>query len=351
MNKNFRKRLDNLPADIIQTIGKIDQLKTTWTTGAELDRDVLTRLKKSVLVTSTGASTRIEGAQLSDDEVEKLLRGMKVDKFRNRDKQEVLGYYELLNNVFDSYKSISFSESTIKFFHRELLKHVEKDKEHRGEYKNQENKVAMIDSAGNPVEIVFDTTLAYLTPKEMQEIVEWTQLELIEKKYHPLLIIGNFLVEFLQIHPFTDGNGRLSRILTNLLLLQQGFEYMPYVSHEKLVEDNKPEYYIALRQSQKTFGTEKETITPWLRFLLNMLLEQSRRAVELLSHEQIEKLLSPQQEIVWKYLEGVRESTPIAISNATNVPRPTINQVLTKLLRLKKIERIGSGRGTRYRVI
>jgi Fic family protein len=231
------------------------------------------------------------------------------------------------------------------------LKHVEKDKEHRGEYKNQENKVAMIDSAGNPVEIVFDTTLAYLTPKEMQEIVEWTQLELIEKKYHPLLIIGNFLVEFLQIHPFTDGNGRLSRILTNLLLLQQGFEYMPYVSHEKLVEDNKPEYYIALRQSQKTFGTEKETITPWLRFLLNMLLEQSRRAVELLSHEQIEKLLSPQQEIVWKYLEGVRESTPIAISNATNVPRPTINQVLTKLLRLKKIERIGSGRGTRYRVI
>ncbi|MEN9524246.1 MAG: hypothetical protein RL536_315 [Candidatus Parcubacteria bacterium] len=351
MNKKFQKRLDDLPPDIIQTIDKIDQLKTTWAAGAELDREVLTRLKKSVLITSTGASTRIEGAQLSDDEVEKLLRGMEVSKFRDRDKQEVLGYYELLNNVFDSYKSIPFSESTIKFFHRELLKHVEKDKKHRGEYKKGENKVAMVDSAGNPVEIVFDTTSAYLTPKEMQEIVEWTQLELIEKKYHPLLIIGIFLVEFLQIHPFTDGNGRLSRILTNLLLLQQGFEYMPYVSHEKLVEDNKPEYYLALRQSQKTFGTDKETIAPWLRFLLNMLLEQSKRAVELLSREQIEKLLSPQQEVVWKYLEGVGESTPIAISKSTNVPRPTINQVLTKLLRLKKIERVGSGRGTRYRVI
>ncbi len=351
MTKNFSKRLDNLPIDIIQTIAQVDQSKNAWATGAELDREVLTRLKKSVLVTSTGASTRIEGAQLSDDEVEKLLRGMKLDKFRDRDKQEVLGYYELLNNVFDTYRSISFSESTIKFFHRELLKHVEKDTTHRGDYKKQENKVAMIDAAGNPIEIVFDTTPAYLTPKEMQEVVEWTQLELIEKKYHPLLIICNFLVEFLQIHPFTDGNGRLSRILTNLLLLQQGFEYMPYVSHEKLVEDNKPEYYIALRQSQKSFGTEKETIVPWLKFFLSIFLEQSKKAVELLSREQIEKLLSPQQEVVWKYLESVRESAPIAISEATDVPRPTINQVLTKLLRLKKIERIGSGRGTRYRVI
>lgn len=351
MTKNFRKRLDNLPTDIVQQIAEIDRLKTAWTTGAELDREVLTRLKKSVLVTSTGASTRIEGAKLSDDEIERLLRGMTVEKFRDRDKQEVIGYYDLLNNVFDSFKSIPFSESTIKFFHRELLKHVEKDKEHRGEYKKQENKVAMVDAAGNPVEIVFDTTPAYLTPKQMQEIVEWAQLELIEKKYHPLLVIGNFLVEFLQIHPFTDGNGRLSRILTNLLLLQHGFEYMPYVSHEKLVEDNKPEYYIALRQSQKTFDTQKESIVPWLKFFFSILLEQSKRAVELLSREQTEKLLSPQQEIVWKYLECVRESTPIAISEATKVPRPTINQVLTKLLKLKKIERIGSGRGTRYRVI
>jgi len=276
---------------------------------------------------------------------------MSVDKFKNRDQQEVAGYYELLTNVFDSYQSIPFSESTIKFFHKELLKHVEKDKKHRGEYKKQENKVAMVNAIGDPVEIVFDTTPAYLTPKEMLEIVEWTQTALIEKKHHPLLIVTNFLVEFLQIHPFIDGNGRLSRILTNLLLLQQGFAYMPYISHEKLVEDNKPEYYVALRQSQKTFKTDKETIIPWLRFFFSILLEQSKRAVELISHEQTEKLLSPQQEIVWRYLQETRETTPIAISKATMVPRPTINQAVTKLLKLKKIERIGSGRGTRYRVI
>ena len=351
MTNKYQKRIENLPSDIAQMIGEIDRLKTAWVEGAKLDLEVLTRLKKSVLITSTGASTRIEGAKLSDDEVEKLLRGMSVDKFKNRDQQEVAGYFELLTNVFDSYQSIPFSESTIKFFHRELLKHVEKDRQHRGEYKKQENKVAIVNAVGDPVEIVFDTTLAYLTPKEMQEIVEWTQIALTEKKCHPLLIIGNLLVEFLKIHPFTDGNGRLSRILTNLLLLQQGFAYMPYISHEKLVEDNKPEYYVALRQSQKTFGTDKETIAPWLGFFFRILLEQSKRAVDLLSHEQTEKLLSPQQEVVWKYIAGVRESTPIAMAEATKVPRPTINQALTKLLKLKRIERIGSGRGTRYRVM
>ena len=351
MKTNYTKRIYNLPTDIQEKIAEIDQLKAKWVHGAELDREVLTRLKKSVLITSTGASTRIEGAKLSDDDIERLLRGMSVEKFKNRDQQEVAGYYELLTNVFDSYQSIPFSISTIKFFHRELLKHVEKDKGHRGEYKKKENQVAMVDALGNPVEIVFDTTPAYLVEKQMQEIVEWTQLALIEKEFHPLLVIGNFLVQFLKIHPFTDGNGRLSRILTNLLLLQHGYVYMPYISHEKLVEDNKPEYYVVLRQSQKTFGTERETIAPWLNFFLDMLTAQSERAVELLTHEQTQKLLSPQQEIVWIYLEKTREATPMEIGTTTKIPRPTINQVLTKLLKLKKIERIGSGRGTRYRVI
>ena len=199
MARNYQKRIESVSADILQKISEIDRLKAKWVEGAELDREVLTRLKRSVLITSTGASTRIEGARLSDDDVEKLLRGMSVQKFKDRDEQEVAGYYELLTNVFDSYQSIPFSESTIKFFHRELLKHVEKDQEHRGEYKKRENKVAMINAAGEPVSIVFDTTPAYLTPKEMQEIVEWTQTALIRKTVHPLLIIGNFLVEFLQM--------------------------------------------------------------------------------------------------------------------------------------------------------
>ena len=353
MNKTNRldARLTNISSEIWSKITQIDQLKGQWIAGARLSPQILGRLKRSVLITSTGASTRIEGARLSDEDVEKLMRGISVRKFTDRDKQEVRGYYELLENVFNSWKSIKFTESTIKHFHNELLKHVGKDERHRGDYKKIENKVEMIDADGKSIGVLFDTTSAYLTPKEMQELVEWTQNTIAEKKYHPLLIAANFSVEFLNIHPFQDGNGRLSRVLTNLLMLKEGYLYMPYVSHEKLIEDNKPDYYLSLRQSQKTFKSGSEDITPWLHFFLDIILKQSEMAVALLSRENIEKLLSPKQLAVWNYLLLVEEATPREIANQTNIARPTINQSLTKLLQLKKIEQIGQGRSTRYRKI
>jgi len=280
-----------------------------------------------------------------------MMRGISMQKFADRDVQEVQGYYELLENVFTASTKIPFSESTIKHLHRELLKYVEKDALHRGEYKKCENKVEMIDGTGKSIGILFDTTPAWLTPKEMQELVEWTQEAIALRKIHPLLIIANFLVEFLNIHPFQDGNGRLSRVLTNLLMLQAGYVYMPYVSHEKLVEDNKADYYLALRKSQKTLKTDKPDVTPWLEFFLNIVLTQSQQAIELLSKENIEKLLSPKQLAVWHYLETVREATPGDIAKNTTVARPTVSQALDTLLRLKKVERIGQGRTTRYRKI
>lgn len=348
-NKRFDQRLAQIPADIWSKIAQIDELKGQWIAGARLSPQVLGRLKRSVLITSTGASTRIEGARLSDEDVEKLMRGIDIQKFTDRDKQEVKGCFELLENIFNSWKSLKFSENSIKHFHKELLKYVKKDELHRSEYKKGENKVEMIDAAGKSIGVLFDTTPAYLTPKEMQELVEWTQQALAKKKYHPLFIVGSFLVEFLQIHPFQDGNGRLSRILTNLLLLKEGYLYMPYISHEKLVEDNKPDYYMALRKGQKTFKTKHENIIPWLDFFLSIFLKQSQMAVELLSKENIEKLLSKKQLAVWQYLQEVDETTTGEIIKKTKIARPTVKQALDKLLRLKKVERIGLGRSTRYR--
>lgn len=348
---NLNKRLKDLPQSIFTLLTQIDELKGQWVGGAQLNPQVLGRLKRSTLITSSGASTRIEGAKLSDEDVEKLMRGLSIQKFADRDKQEVKGYYELLENVFAAWEKIPFTEGTIKHLHRELLKYVEKDKQHRGEYKKTENKVEMINEAGESVGTLFDTTPAYLTPKEMQELVEWTQEARGSRQYHPLLVIGNFLVEFLQIHPFQDGNGRLSRVLTNLLMLQAGYPYMPYVSHEKIIEDNKAEYYVALRRSQKTFKTPQEKVTPWLEFFLKVLLTQAKDAIELMSRENIERTLSPKQLGVWRYLEQTPEATPQEISKATKVSRPTVSQALTVLMRLKKVERIGQGRTTRYRKI
>jgi Fic family protein len=347
----FNKRIKSVPQNIWSLINQIDELKGRWVGGATLNPQALGRLKRSVLVTSTGASTRIEGAKLSDEDVEKLMRGLRMQKFADRDKQEVLGYYELLDNVFNSWKHIPFSESTIKHFHKELLKYVKKDELHRGEYKKVENRVEMINEAGESIGVLFDTTAPYLTPKEMQELVEWTREALEAGEQHPLLVIASFLVEFLNIHPFQDGNGRISRILTNLLMLRAGYVYAPYVSHEKLVEDNKAEYYIALRKSQKTIKSQKENIIPWLEFFLNICLAQTKQAIELLSKENIERLLSPKQLVVWQYLMQTEEATPGEITKATKIARATVSQAIEVLSRLKKVERVGQGRTTRYRKI
>ncbi len=349
-NIKFDQRLRNTPDNIWSIITQIDQLQGQWISGAKLGPQVLGRLKRSVLVTSTGASTRIEGAKLSDEDIEKMMRGISIQKFTDRDKQEVKGYYELLENVFNSWKTLRFSEGAVKHFHSELLKYVEKDQKHRGDYKKQENKVHMVNEVGESVGVLFDTTPAYLTPKETQELIEWTDKALDENKYHTLLIVANFLVEFLKIHPFQDGNGRLSRVLTNLLLLKGGYEYMPYISHEKLVEDNKPDYYIALRKSQKTIGSKKEDITPWLEFFFTIFLKQSQMAVSLLSKENVEKLLTLKQMAVWQYLQEIDEATtPMEIAKKTKVAQPTVRQALDKLMRLKKVERVGQGRSTSYR--
>jgi len=312
--------LSNLPASIWEKIAKIDELKGQWVGGAKLSPQILGRLKQSVLITSTGASTRIEGARLSDEDIEKMMRGISIQHFSDRDKQEVQGYFELLTNVFDSWQELHFSENLVKHFHQELLKYVEKDKLHRGEYKTF-------------------------------ELIEQTKAAIQNHSYHPLLIIAHFIVQFLQIHPFEDGNGRLSRILTNFLMLQAGYVYMPYVSHEKLVEDNKPDYYMALRKSQKTLKTAEATIVPWLDFFLEAIYQQSKVAIELLSTENLEKLFSPTQMKVWQYIVQNHEARPLELSTQLSIPRPTINQVVTKLMVLKKVERLGQGRSTYYRLI
>jgi len=349
--ERFTKRLTFTPDithKIYGLISQIEELKGQWRAGTNLSPQILGRLKKSVIVTSAGASTRIEGAKLSDEEVEKLLKGLKIQRLKTRDEQEVAGYAELLTNIFDSFKTIKFSEGTIKHFHNELLKYSEKDSRHRGNYKFGSNRVEAKDADGNIIGVLFDPTPPHLVSKEMNELVDWTISELDKKEIHPLIIIGNFIFEFLSIHPFQDGNGRASRTLTNLLLLKNGYEYMPYISHEKLVEDNKETYYLALNKAQKSWKTKNEDISKWLIFFLSILLEQTKRAIDLLSGESIEHLLSEKQLEVWEYIQKHKKVTPRELQKKLKMPTPTILQILNKLLNMKKIERAGEGRAVRY---
>ena len=185
----------------------------------------------------------------------------------------------------------------------------------------------------------------------MTELVDWTYEAIEKSRFHPPLIIDNFIVEFLKIHPFEDGNGRLSRVLTNLLLLRSGYQFMQYVSHEQLIEKRKDEYYIALRKSQETFKTDHDTIAPWLNFFLAVVKEQATKALIYLEEERVEDTLSPKQYEVWKNISSVNEASRRDIVKNTNVGMPTVKQALDRLLELGKIKRIGKGPGTRYRKI
>lgn len=344
---DFSKRLLQLPTTLWGEVAAIDELKGRWVGGQSIHPYQLAQLKKTVLVTSTGASTRIEGSTLGDAEIERLIRSSAAVENATRDEQDVRGYFALLSRVFESHESIPFSESTILALHNEMLKYVEKDVMHRGKYKTTENVITAIKD-GKDVAVILKTTPPFLVRKEMESLIDWTKERIDFKDAHPLSVIGNFAAEFLKIHPFQDGNGRLSRILTNLLLLRAGYAFTPYVSHERIIERRKDDYYVALRRSQMTFGGEKESLGPWVEFFLAVVREQAEKAVGLMEKNRIEEVLTGKQLAV---LNAVQESKGVSageITRLTGVARPTVNQALEKLLGLKKIKKVGMGRGTAY---
>jgi Fic family protein len=351
MNDSTRKfdhRIKNPDPHIVALLAEIDGIRGEFKSGLRMSPQAITNLKKSTLITSAGASTRIEGAKLNDEEVEKVMYGLALSKFADRDTQEVQGYLETLQNVFDSFQTLPLRESVITSLHNQLLKYSNKDDAHRGGYKKKENTVGVLGPDGQVAKIMCETTPAFLTAKEMQELINWTSDAFERSRFHSLLIISNFIVEFLKIHPFEDGNGRLSRVLTNLLLLRSGYQFVQYVSHEQIVERRKDEYYIALRKSQETFKTEQGTISPWLNFFLSTIHEQATKALAYLQEEKIEDILSPKQYEVWKYLSEAGEASPGEIIKATSIVRGTVKQVLDRLVELGKVKRVGRGRGTRY---
>lgn len=350
MNKNkFNNRI-LLTQDILAKIAKIDQFQGLWQGSLKLNLKALKRLKKRVIITSTGASTRIEGAKMTDEEIARFLRGLKSKRPKNRDEEEVAGYADLIGRIFDNWRTIKLSEGWILQFHNILLQFLEKDKTHKGKYKDSPNTVVMINKQGEQV-ILFDPTPPYLVQAEMQEVIEWTNAEIEKKIIHPLLVIANFIFEFLAIHPFKDGNGRISRALTNLLLLKAGYNYIPYVSLDEIIEQTKVEYYLALRTTQKNHKTEDENITPWVEYFLGVLLDQSEKALRLMKSEEPEKLLSEKQTQVYQLFQEEEELNVSKINNLLKgkMPRATIKQSLSRLVSLRLLERIGQARSTRYR--
>jgi Fic family protein len=351
MENRFNRRI-KANQEILTKISQIDQFKGFWQGGVNLSPQILGRIKSWVIITSAGASTRIEGSRMTDEEIARFLRGFNAKNPKNRDEQEVAGYADLMARIFDNYKTIKLSENWILQFHEILLHFSEKDRTHKGKYKMADNAVAMINEKGERV-ILFEPTPPYLVKPEMQAIIEWTNEQLESGKVHPVLIIANFIFEFLAIHPFEDGNGRISRALTNLLLLREGYSYVPYVSLDEIIEETKADYYLALRATQKKHKTNDEDVTPWTNYFLLILVEQAKRARKLMESRDPENLLSGRQSQVYSLFKGSSELGVAEIDNILKgkIPKATIKQALSRLVKLKLLERMGQARSTRYRKI
>ena len=335
--------------EILSLIARVDEFKGAWRALGTLAPDRLAALRRVATIESIGSSTRIEGSKLSNREVERLLSNLEINAFGTRDEQEVAGYAEVMDQLFASWQDISFSENHIKQLHQMLLRYSEKDTRHRGNYKTHSNSVAAFDENGAQIGIVFQTATPFDTPRLMSELVDWVNQEREAGQLHPLLTIAICIVVFLEIHPFQDGNGRLSRVLTTLLLLQAGYAYVPYSSLESVIEQSKEAYYLALRQTQGTIRTEAPDWQSWLVFFLRSLTEQIALLEKKVEREKIVMATLP--ELSLQIVEFTREHGRVTMSEViqlTGASRNTLKQHFRALVEHGTLNQHGSGRGVWY---
>lgn len=347
----FMIRSDTLQItpEILSLIAGIDEFKGAWRAWGVLAPDRLSALRRVATIESIGSSTRIEGSKLTDREVENLLSNLAIQSFETRDEQEVAGYAEVMDLVFSAWQDIPFNENYIKQLHQILLGHSKRDARHRGQYKTGSNSVVAFDENGLQIGIVFETASPFDTPRLMAELVTWVNEERGKAQLHPILIIAIFVVVFLEIHPFQDGNGRLSRVLTTLLLIQAGYAYVPYSSLESVIELNKEAYYLALRQTQGSIRTDDPNWQPWLAFFLRSLAEQVRRLRKKVEREKF--VLAALPELSLQIVEFAREHGRVTIGDAiklTGVSRNTLKQHFRNLVEHGHLNQHGSGRGVWY---
>ncbi len=336
----------NIDWELIRLISQIDRFDASWATIEKKEGQSLKQLKSIATVRSVGASTRIEGSKMSDEEVEVLLKEIDITKIVDRDSQEVVGYFETLDLISDSYEDIPISEGSLKNLHNILLKYSRKDEWHKGNYKQHSNAVEAKLPDGTR-EIIFQTTEAgFPTQDAMRMLIEWY---LNDNETHPLVKCALFAYEFVSIHPFQDGNGRLSRLLSTLLLLKHGCKWIQYVSFEHEIESRKIEYYRVLRGCQAQ--RPNEDVSEWVRFFFDALGKIQKQLLFKLESKGIEARLSPREKSILTFIENNAGCKSGEIAKRLGIPSPTVKRILPELLKKNLIEKFGTGPGTNYSII
>ena len=352
ISKNMQTKLSfdsHVYQQLSQQLSILDTFKGIWKTKENLQSQCLKELRKIATIESTGSSTRIEGAMLTDQEVEKILSSLRITRFESRDQQEAAGYYDALALILDKHADIELTERYIHQLHGILLKHSTKDQSHRGKYKTTTNKVVANYPDGTQ-RVIFDTTAPHLTPLEMQQLLEWLHERMDKRDMHPLVITAGFVYEFLSIHPYKDGNGRLSRLLTTLLLMKLDYQFVQYVSFENVIESRKDEYYRVLIAGQKDRYKENERIDAWVLFFMQCLITLTERLEA--KYETYSKLKTALNKRQQEVLDYIGEHEPAKVGDIEKAlkqySRNTLKKDLAFLVKEGLLLKTGDRKGTRY---
>lgn len=338
---------------VLKYIQRIAEFSKQWEFSADIKKDFYAGLKKTTIVTSAGASTRIEGSHLSDEEILKRLEGLSIQKIQDRDDAEVAGYIDCINHIFDNFHELSISEHTIRSLHQMMCEYLSDDVlpgNQKGAYKNVVNSVVSVNHTTGEKIVIFETTPPGIeTEMAMKQLIEDYDNYINDPNFSELEVIAAFIIKFLAIHPFRDGNGRMARLLTNLCLLKQGYEFCMYSSHEKAIEDNKESYYISLRQTQSTIKGESPDLNPWLLFFLKMLDRQASYLEQVLVPKKTGTLTNLEDKVI-TLIQAHQPVTIGFLERESGIKRPTLKSILARLKEEGLIEMEGERKGSRYRL-
>jgi Fic family protein len=331
--------------ELTQELSQLDRFDAQWQAMERREQKTLKELKSIATVRSIGASTRIEGSHLSDPEVEALIKNLDISRLTERDQQEVAGYYDALNLISESYRDIAVVESSIKHLHNTLMKHSSKDKYHKGDYKINSNRVERTEANGSKTPIFETTAPGWATQDAMAQLMNWYNND---SSTHPLIRAAIFIYDFLSIHPFQDGNGRLSRLLATLLLMKSGYIWIEYVSFEHEIEYRKKEYYKALMDTQR--DRPGEDVTQWVYFFLDCLKNIQQQLLQKLKEKEQRETIGMREMQIYSTVENNPGISSGEIAERLKIPSSTVKRILSDLVAMRNLIVHGAGRGTSYSI-
>lgn len=332
-----------LTPEIVTMLSQIHEFKGEQNLFIEAQSDTLTQLVEIAKIQSTEASNKIEGIFTSDERLKKLVTNKTTPRSRNE--QEIAGYRDVLSTIHDSYEFIPVRPSIILQLHRDLYKFS--GKSIGGAYKNADNVIAEEDNEGNRF-IRFQPIPAWETPDSIEALCDAFDDAIARNEADPLLIIPMFILDFLCIHPFNDGNGRMSRLLTLLLLYRAGYIVGKYISIEKVIETTKDTYYEALQSSSQGWHEEENDYAHFVRYMLGVILSAYRdfsSRVRVLTTSGMSK---PDRirEIIKDTLGKITKTE--IMQKCPDISQVTVQRTLNDLIKNGDIIKIGGGRYTSY---